>query len=95
MEMYGDSLDMLPDHDVTVSKPKLTGFLTDLRKDPIRWRATLYGYIACFCQGSEFSTFAFYIPVLFVSLGSVPFWGPIWSPWRSSPLPGSPAWSGR
>ncbi len=24
------------------------------QKDPIRWRATLYGWIACFCQGSEF-----------------------------------------
>jgi hypothetical protein len=47
----------------------LTAFLADLRKDPIRWRASHFGYIACFCQGSEFSTFAFYLPVLFVSLG--------------------------
>ena len=68
-EMYGDNLEMLPDHDVTVPKPHLTAFLADLRKDPIRWRATLYGYIACFCQGSEFSTFAFYMPVLFVTIG--------------------------
>jgi MFS family permease len=69
MEMYGDRLEMLPDNDVTVPKPRLTAFLSDLRKDPIRWRASLFGYIACFCQGSEFSTFAFYLPVLFVSLG--------------------------
>jgi MFS family permease len=69
MEMYGDQLDMLPDNDVTVPKPRLTAFLSDLRKDPVRWRASLFGYIACFCQGSEFSTFAFYLPVLFVSLG--------------------------
>ena len=41
----------------------------DMRKDPIRWRATLYGWIACFAQGSEFSTFAFYLPVLFVMVG--------------------------
>ncbi|WP_092495226.1 MFS transporter [Faunimonas pinastri] len=67
--MYGDRLDMLPEADVTVPKPQLMNFLTDLRKDPIRWRATLFGYIACFCQGSEFSTFAFYLPTLFVSLG--------------------------
>ena len=46
-----------------------TAFLADTRKDPIRWRATLYGWIACFAQGSEFSTFAFYIPVLFVMVG--------------------------
>jgi MFS family permease len=69
MQMYGEPLDMLPDEDVTVLKPRLTDFLADLRKDPVRWRASLFGYIACFCQGSEFSTFAFYLPVLFVSLG--------------------------
>jgi MFS family permease len=69
MQMYGDRLEMLPDNDVTVPKPRLTAFLADLRKDPIRWRASLFGYISCFCQGSEFSTFAFYLPVLFVSLG--------------------------
>lgn len=69
MKMYGDGLDMLPNEDVEVAKPRLAGFLADLRQDDVRWRASLYGYIACFCQGSEFSTFAFYIPVLFVTLG--------------------------
>jgi MFS family permease len=68
-EMYGDSLTMLPDRDVVVPRPSATEFLRDLRKDPIRWRATIYGWIACFCQGSEFSTFAFYLPVLFVTVG--------------------------
>jgi MFS family permease len=69
MQMYDDRLDMLPDADVTVTKPRPTAFLAELRKDPIRWRATIYGWIACFCQASEFSTFAFYIPVLFVMVG--------------------------
>ncbi len=69
MQMYNDRLDILPDADVTVPKPRPTAFLADLRKDPIRWRATLYGWIACFCQATEFSTFAFYIPVLFVMVG--------------------------
>ena len=67
--MYDDRLDMLPDQDVTVTKPRPTAFLADIRQDPIRWRATLYGWIACFAQGSEFSTFAFYLPVLFVMVG--------------------------
>ncbi len=53
----------------SVEKPRPSAFLADLRRDPIRWRATLYGYIACFCQGSEFSTFAFYLPVLFLMVG--------------------------
>jgi MFS family permease len=68
-QMYSDNLDMLPDEDIVVSKPRPSAFLADIRKDPIRWRATLYGWIACFCQGSEFSTFAFYLPVLFVLVG--------------------------
>ena len=68
-QMYGDPLDMLPDADITVPKPRPSAFLADIRKDPIRWRATLYGWIACFAQGSEFSTFAFYLPVLFVMVG--------------------------
>jgi MFS family permease len=68
-KMFGDDLDMLPDADVVVERPRPTAFLADIRKDPIRWRATLYGWIACFAQGSEFSTFAFYLPVLFVMVG--------------------------
>ncbi|HEY1940933.1 MAG TPA: MFS transporter [Roseiarcus sp.] len=68
-KMYGDNLDMLPDDDIVVPRPRPTAFLADIRKDPIRWRATLFGWIACFAQGSEFSTFAFYLPVLFVTVG--------------------------
>ena len=69
MSMYSDNLAMLPDQNVTVTKPRPAAFLADIRRDPIRWRATLYGWIACFCQGGEFSTFAFYLPVLFVMVG--------------------------
>ncbi len=53
MRLYSDPLKMLPDEDVVVPKPNAAGFLTDLRKDPIRWRATLYGYIACFLSGQR------------------------------------------
>lgn len=67
--MFDDSLDMLPNQDVVVPRPSAGEFLADLRKDPIRWRATIYGWIACFCQGSEFSTFGFYLPVLFTLVG--------------------------
>jgi MFS family permease len=68
-EMYNDNLDMLPDQDVVLPKVRASAFLADLRKDPIRWRATIYGWIACFVQASEFSTFAFYLPVLFAMVG--------------------------
>jgi MFS family permease len=67
--MYGDSLDMLPDEDSVVARPRPAAFLAELRKDPIRWRASVYGWIACFAQGSEFSTFAFYLPLLMVMVG--------------------------
>jgi MFS family permease len=68
-KMYGDNLDMLPDDDIDVPRPRPTAFLAEISKDPIRWRATIFGWIACFAQGSEFSTFAFYLPVLFVTVG--------------------------
>ena len=68
-EMYNDPLDMLPNEDIVVPKARPAAFLADLQKDPIRWRATLYGWIACFAQASEFSTFAFYLPVMFAMVG--------------------------
>jgi len=67
--MFGDRLDMLPDEDVQVPRSRPSAFLNDIRQDPIRWRATIFGWIACFAQGAEFSTFAFYLPVLFVTVG--------------------------
>ncbi|MBV9782406.1 MAG: MFS transporter [Acidisphaera sp.] len=67
--MYGDSLDMLPNEDIELPRPNPMAFLADIRRDSIRWRATLFGWIGCFAQSAEFSTFAFYIPVLFVMVG--------------------------
>jgi predicted MFS family arabinose efflux permease len=68
-QMYNDGLDMLPDADVAVRKPPLSEFIADLRKDPIRWRASLYSWINFLCCGGEFSTFGFYIPVIFTMVG--------------------------
>lgn len=68
-DMYGDGLDMLPDRDIEIVKPRPTDFIRHVRTDPIRWRGTLYGWIACAAQSLEFSTFAFYIPTLLVLVG--------------------------
>ncbi len=68
-DMYQDDLAMLPDEDIVVEKPRPMAFLADIRRDPIRWCATLYGWVACFCQASEFSTFGFYLPVLLLTVG--------------------------
>jgi hypothetical protein len=69
VQLYNDNLDMLPDEDIVLPKPRPTAFLADIRKDSLRWRATLYGWIACTAQASQFTTFAFYIPVIFVMVG--------------------------
>lgn len=69
LSMYNDPLDMLPDRDIQVAKPSPTAFLADLRRDPVRWRASLYGWIANFCATADFQTFGFYLPVLFAMVG--------------------------
>ncbi|MEJ1975632.1 MAG: MFS transporter [Acetobacteraceae bacterium] len=69
LEMYGDPLDMLPDEDVVIARPRPAAFLADLRSDPIRWRASLYGWISNFCATADFQTFGFYLPVLFAMVG--------------------------
>src|SRR5947208_797471 len=55
--------------DISTGYTYIMESIANLRKDPIRWSATLYGWIACFAQASEFSTFAFYLPVLFAMVG--------------------------
>lgn len=67
-KMYGDSLAMLPDVNYKVPQPKLSAFLREIHRDKVRWRASVFGWIASFMQSSEFSTFAFYLPVLFILL---------------------------
>ncbi len=69
LHLYGDCLDILPDRDIQVAMPRPSAFLADLRKDRFRLRATIFGWIACAAEGSEFSTFGFYVPVLFVLVG--------------------------
>jgi len=68
-QMYNDSLDMLPDQDVTVKQPSATEFFRDTARDPVRSRATYFAWLATFCQSAEFATFGFYMPVLFVLIG--------------------------
>jgi MFS family permease len=40
-QMYDDDLAMLPNQDVVLPKPSTAAFIADLRKDPVRWRATV------------------------------------------------------
>jgi MFS family permease len=68
-ELYGDDLDMLPDTDVVLPTGRFSDFFRDIWSDRIKRRATLFSWIASWAQALEFSTFAFYLPILFVLLG--------------------------
>jgi MFS family permease len=68
-ELYADDLDMLPDRDVEMPTGDVGGFFHDVFSDPTKRRATVFAWIASWAQALEFSTFAFYLPILFVLLG--------------------------
>ena len=68
-EMYGDDLEMLPDSDVQMPTGSFRDFWHDVMSNPIKKRATIFAWIASWAQALEFSTFAFYLPILFVLLG--------------------------
>jgi len=68
-ELFADRLDMLPNEDVQMEKPKVRDFLKVIWADPIKKRATIFGWISNACQGAEFTAFGFYLPVILVSAG--------------------------
>ena len=68
-EMFNDPLDMLPDEDHQVKRPRTRDFLVDIWNDPIRRRASIYGWISNAAQGIEFSAFGFYLPIIFLLSG--------------------------
>lgn len=67
--MFDDPLDVLPDHDVDIPRPKLRRFIAEIRPNKKAWRATIFGWISCFAQGAEHATFGFFIPITFVVVG--------------------------
>jgi MFS family permease len=68
-ELFNDPLDMLPNEDVAMVKPKVGDFLKVIWADPIKKRATIFGWISNACQGAEFTAFGFYLPVILVTAG--------------------------
>ncbi|HEX3814256.1 MAG TPA: MFS transporter [Mycobacteriales bacterium] len=67
--MFGDSLDMLPDEDFTIERPRTRDFLADIWKDQTRRRASIFAWISNAMQGAEFAAFGFYLPVILVLTG--------------------------
>jgi MFS family permease len=68
-ELFDDPLEMLPDEDVDLPKPKVGDFLKVIWADPIKKRATIFGWISNAMQGAEFTAFGFYLPVILVVAG--------------------------
>ena len=68
-ELFDDDLEMLPDEDFTIDKPKVGDFLKIIWADPIKKRATIFGWISNAMQGAEFSAFGFYLPTILVLTG--------------------------
>lgn len=67
--LFDDPLEMLPDEDVEFEKPKVKDFLAVMWADPVKKKATIFGWISNACQGAEFAAFAFYLPVILVVAG--------------------------
>jgi MFS family permease len=68
-QLFDDSLDMLPNRDVKLDKVRIADFLKVIWADPIKRRATIFGWISNTCQGAEFTAWAFYLPVILVLTG--------------------------
>jgi MFS family permease len=68
-QLFDDPLDMLPNKDQKLSKPRLGDFLTVIWADPIKRRATIFAWISNACQGAEFTAWGFYLPVILVLSG--------------------------
>jgi MFS family permease len=68
-QLFNDPLDMLPNQDQKLEKPRLADFLQVIWADPIKKRATIFAWISNACQGAEFTAWAFYLPVILVLAG--------------------------
>ncbi|WP_222854079.1 MFS transporter [Fodinicola acaciae] len=68
-QMFGDSLDMLPDQDFHLERPRTRDFLKSIWSDETRRKASIFAWISNACQGAEFGAFGFYLPTILVVVG--------------------------
>ena len=68
-ELFDDDLAMLPNEDVHIEKVKVGDFLKVIWRDPIKKRATIFGWISNAAQGAEFTAWGFYLPYILVIAG--------------------------
>ena len=68
-EVFDDDLEMLPDEDYPLRRPRTRDFLADIWSDPVKRRASIFSWISNACQGAEFAAFAYYLPTILVLTG--------------------------
>lgn len=68
-EMFNDDLDMLPDQDYAIDRPRTRDFLASIWADRTRRRATIFAWISNAMQGAEFAAFGFYLPTILILTG--------------------------
>jgi MFS family permease len=69
LKLFQDPLEMLPNQDYELEKPKVGDFLKVIWADKTKRRATIFAWISNACQGAEFTAFGFYLPVILVTAG--------------------------
>lgn len=69
LKLFDDPLDMLPNEDVDLPKPKVGDFLKVIWADRTKRRVTIFAWISNAMQGAEFTAFGFYLPVILVTAG--------------------------
>ncbi|SFJ95963.1 Predicted arabinose efflux permease, MFS family [Amycolatopsis sacchari] len=68
-QMFDDDLDMLPDQDYRIDRPRTRDFLKSIWSDRVRRRASVFAWISNAMQGAEFAAFGFYLPTILVITG--------------------------
>ncbi|GHF49862.1 MFS family permease [Amycolatopsis bartoniae] len=68
-QMFDDDLDMLPDRDYRIERPRTRDFLANIWADPVRRKASVFAWISNAMQGAEFAAFGFYLPTILVLTG--------------------------
>ncbi|MCI9888975.1 MFS transporter [Micrococcales bacterium 31B] len=68
-QLFDDELDMLPNEDVVIERPRVGDFLKVIWADRTRRRASIFAWISNAAQGAEFTAFGFYLPVILISAG--------------------------
>ncbi|TVT25383.1 MFS transporter [Amycolatopsis acidiphila] len=68
-QMFDDNLDMLPDEDHHIERPRTRDFLASIWADRTRRRASIFAWISNAMQGAEFAAFGFYLPTILVLTG--------------------------